>query len=372
VASSAGGGTPTQTAVEREQRAARPTVAELALAAGVNNSTVSRALRGDPTIGPETRRRIQQLAAEMHYEPNASARRLFRARTDVVAFTSHALSRAGETSDPFLVELLSMIVAEAGERKLDVLLCRSEPDANELDVYRRIAGGSYADGFILMDLRPNDPRLPYLCGKRFPHVLFGRPAEDLEESRRYPYPWVEVDNRAGARTGAEHLITLGHTRIAFVGCDDTYIYERDRLAGYRDALAAAGVPCDPALCTEGGVTQEDGYRLTRGLLERDGPPTAIFAASDVLAVGAMRAAHEVGLRVGRDFPIMGFDGLGLGAYVSPSLTTLRQPMRTVGRLLVQLLANALDVVSAPLGLDGQGIHHLVRPELVVRASTQGA
>jgi DNA-binding LacI/PurR family transcriptional regulator len=373
---SADGGAPTQsstpTALTRERPAARPTVAELALAAGVNKSTISRALRGDPTIGLETRHRIQQLATEMHYEPNASARRLFRARTDVLAFTAHALSRAGENPDPFLVELLSMIMAEAGERKLDVLLCRSEPGANELDAIRRIAAGSYADGFILMDLRPNDPRLPYLCGKRFPHVLFGRPAEDLEESRDYPYPWVEVDNRAGARSGAEHLLALGHIRVAFVGCDDTYIYERDRLAGYRDALAAADIPSDPTLCTEGGLTQEDGYWLTRRLLALEQPPTAIFAASDVLAVGAMRAAHEAGLHVGRAFPIMGFDGLGLGTYVTPSLTTLRQPIRTVGRLLVRLLAAVLDGAGAAQEPDSGEIHHLLQPELVMRASTQGA
>jgi DNA-binding LacI/PurR family transcriptional regulator len=360
------------TALEAEPRAARPTVAELARAAGVNKSTVSRALRGDLRINRETRLRIQQLAEQMHYEPNASARRLFHARTDVLAFTSHALSRAGESSDPFLVELLGMIVAEASERGLDVLLCRPEPGANELGVYRRIVGGCYADGFILMDLRPDDPRLAYLCGKRFPHVLFGRPEEDLEVSRRYPYPWVEVDNRAGARAGAEHLISLGHTRIAFVGCDDTYIYERDRLAGYCDALAAAAIPCDPTLCTEGGLTQEDGYRLTRRLLEQERPPTAIFAASDVLAVGAMRAAHEAGLQVGRAFPIMGFDGLGLGTYVTPSLTTLRQPMRTVGRLLVQLLADALDAAPALPEQDRPEIHHLVQPELIARASTGGA
>jgi DNA-binding LacI/PurR family transcriptional regulator len=372
---SAGDRTPTESsappAEARPHHATRPTLAELALAAGVNKSTVSRALRDDHTIGPETRHRIQQMAAEMHYEPNASARRLFHARTDVLAFTAHALSRAGENPDPFLVELLSMIMAEAGERKLDVLLCRSEPGANELDPIRRITGGAHADGFILMDLRPNDPRLPYLSGKHFPHVLFGRPAEDIEEARRYPYPWVEVDNRAGARAGTEHLIALGHTRVAFVGCDDTYIYERDRLAGYRDALAAAGIASDATLCTEGGLTQEDGYWLTRRLLAQEEPPTAVFAASDVLAVGAMRAAQEAGLRVGRAFPIMGFDGLGLGTYVTPPLTTLRQPMRTVGRLLVRLLAAELDGTAAAHGQERHEIHHLVQPELVVRASTAG-
>jgi DNA-binding LacI/PurR family transcriptional regulator len=357
-------------ATERETRSSRPTLAELARTAGVNKSTASRALRGDRTIGPETRQRIQELAAQLHYEPNASARRLFRARTDVLAFTSHALSRGGETSDPFLIELLSVIVAEAGERRLDVLLCRSEMGENELAAYRRVVGGCYADGFILMDLRPNDPRLPYLCAKRFPHILFGRPTEDLAEARRYPYPWIEVDNRSGARVGTEHLIALGHTRIAFLGYDDTYICERDRLAGYGDALAAAGVPFDPRLCIEGGVTQDHGFRLTRQLLEREAPPTAIFAASDVLASGAMRAAQEAGLTVGRSFPIIGFDGLGLGSYVTPSLTTLRQPIRQVGHLLVELLAETLDAAKEPEGTKRE-IHRMLRPELVIRASTQG-
>lgn len=345
-------------------RRKRPTLAELAQAAGVNKSTASRALRGDSVIASTTRERIQQLARELEYEPNASARRLNSARTDLIAFSAHAPSRRVGDNDPFVVELLHAVMDEAAANELDVFVCRPKPGTAELATYRRIVGGHHADGFILMDVRPDDARLPYLCAQRFPHVLFGRSALELGEANTYPYPWIEVDNRIGAQKGAEHLIGLGHTRIAFLGCGDTFTFEVDRRKGYQDALTAAGIPSDPGLCTPVGATQDDGYRLTHDLLAAERPPTAIFAVSDVLAVGAMRALQDAGIHIGRDFPVMGFDGLGLGEYVQPQLTTIQQPIRQVGRLLVKLLLDAQQQKSPPE-------HIFLPPELIVRSSTIG-
>ena len=349
-----------------KQLVARPTLAEIARAAGVNKSTASRALRGDPAIGTETSQRIQRLASQLNYVPNASARRLNRAQTDTLALSLRALNLSAGGTDPFLVELLAGITDEAASRHFDVLLARAEEGDAELNVYKRILGGHHADGFILTDLRSTDPRLDYLSARRYPHVLFGRPAEDLRDARRYPYPWVEVDNRTGARLGTEHLVTLGHRRIAFIGGGTTYFWERDRRAGYRDALEKAGIIYDPSLCLPSGLSQEDGYALTRHLLGKELPPTAIFAISDVLAVGAMRAASDAGKTIGRDFSVMGFDGVGLGAYLTPPLTTLRQPINYVGHVLVQLL---LDLLADESLLEK---HLLLQPELMVRASTQGS
>jgi DNA-binding LacI/PurR family transcriptional regulator len=345
-------------------RVKRPTLAELARAAGVNKSTASRALRGDPAIAPATRERIQRLARELEYEPNASARRLNSARTDLIAFSAHAPSRAVGDNDPFVIELLHAVMDEAAANGLDVFVCRPPEGSTELDTYRRIVGGHHADGFIVMDVRPDDPRLPYLCAQRFPHVLFGRSALDIDQAATYAYPWVEVDNRAGARLGTEHLIGLGHTRIAFLGCGDAFTFEVDRRRGYEDALAAAGIEREPGLFTSPGATQEDGYQLTRGLLAAERPPTAIFAVSDVLAVGAMRALRDAGVAIGRAFPVIGFDGLGLGEYVQPQLTTIKQPIRQVGHLLVRLLVAAFQEDSLPE-------HLLLPPELIVRSSTAG-
>jgi len=349
-----------------EQLVARPTLAQIARAAGVNKSTASRALRGDPAIGVETSQRIQRLAAQLNYVPNASARRLNRAQTDTIALSLRALNLSAGGTDPFLVELLAGITDEAASRHYDVLLARAEEGEFELNVYKRILGGHHADGFILTDLRPSDPRLDYLSARRYPHVLFGRPAEELRDARRYPYPWVEVDNRTGARIGVEHLISLGHRRIAFIGGGDTYFWERERRTGYRDGLEKANLPYDPQLCLLSGLSQEDGYALTERLLSQEMPPTAIFAISDVLAVGAMRAASDAGRRVGRSFSVMGFDGVGLGTYLTPPLTSLRQPINYVGHLLVQLLVDLLAGTPLP------ETHILLQPELMVRASTQGS
>lgn len=354
---------PSRSAREHE----RVTLAKIAREAGVNKSTASRALHGDVSVADATRKRIQQLANDLHYVPNASALRLSNAQTNVLAFASHGLVWKPGGSDPFLVELLTEITQRAAAHGFDVLLCRYEPGARELETYRRVVGGRHADGLILTDLRPHDPRLDYLCEQRYPHVLFGRSAANLDEAREYPYPWVEVDNRAGAKLGTEHLLSLGHQRIAFVGGSEVYFCEADRLMGYRDALEAAGIPFDPRLCLGGGATheEEDGYRLTRSLLEGENPPTAIFAFSDVVATGAMQAAREMGRTIGQTFGIMGFDGLGLGNYTTPALTTLRQPIRYVGRMLVDLLQGFLA------GKPRDESHLLLQPELTVRASTVG-
>jgi DNA-binding LacI/PurR family transcriptional regulator len=343
----------------------RPTLADIARAAGVTKSTVSRALRGDPTVGRDTRQRIQRLAAQLNYFPNASAKRLTNARTDTLAFASRALRPSDAGYDPFLVELLAGITDEAASHHFDLLLSRADEGGNELEVYTRVLGGHHADGFIVADLRPNDRRVDYLCAQRCPHVLFGRPSQDLAASRRYPYPWVEVDGRTGARVGTQHLIGLGHIRIAFISGGDDFFWEADRLAGYRDALARAGLPFEQRLCVASGYSQESGYQITLDLLDHPDPPTAIFAISDVLAVGAMRAAQETGRIIGRDFSVMGFDGVGLGAYLTPPLTTLRQPTDYVGRMLVRLLVGVLNGEALP------DRHILLQPELVVRTSTDG-
>lgn len=343
---------------------ARPTLATLARAAGVNKSTASRALRGDAVIALETRTRIQRLAAELNYVPHASARSLTSARTDVIAFTTHSFARGRGTADPFLAELVSAVTIEAAADGMDILLCLADPGPDELNAYRRVVGGKHADGFLLMDLRPDDLRLPYLCERGYPHVLFGRPYLDLERSRQYPYPWVEIDNRKGARAAIEHLIALGHSRIALIGCGDEYICEIDRFTGYQDALVAANIPFDSALCTAHAQTQEDGYQLARSLLEQHDPPTAILAVSDIVAVGAVRAIRDLGRIPGQDVSIVGFDGLGLATVVTPELTTVRQPIQQVGKSLVHLLLSELRATPSAER------HILLDPELVIRASTE--
>lgn len=352
---------------ETQQPVARPTISEVARAAGVDKSTVSRALRDDGAIGRETRERIRQVADLLHYVPNASARRLTNAKTDVLAFPSRVFHQ-NTGADPFQLELLAVITHEAASYGFDVLLSRPDEDADDASItaFGRIMGGHHADGLIVMGLRPADPRLDYLCARGYPHVLFGRSDEDLRRAQRYPYPWVEVDNRAGARTGMEHLIALGHTRIAFLGGGDDYLCGIDRHAGYRDALTAVHLPFDPQMCLPGEVSEAEGYRLARQALNLPDPPTALFAFSDSVAFGAMRAVRDAGGAVGRRFAVIGFDGLGLGDYLTPPLTTLRQPMAAIGRHLVQHLIGR--VRGEPLAEP----HLLLQPELIVRASTVGA
>jgi len=341
------------------------TLAEVARIAGVNKSTASRALNGDPAISEETRQRIVAVAAELHYVPNASASRMNSVHTNILAFTSHAIAIGEQGADPFLAELLASIMEEAHHQHYDILLGRVDRNDATLSTYSRIMGGRHADGCFVTDLRPDDERLPYLMQQGYPHVLFGRSHESITEARSYPYPWVEVDNYRGARLGTEHLLSLGHRRIAFIGANDFYYYEQDRRRGYAEALLKAGIACDPKLDVWGAATQEESFLLTQQLLVLDEPPTAIFAISDILAVGVMRAAHAAGRTIGREFSVMGFDGLGLGAYMTPRLTTLRQPISVVGRLLVQQLTG---ILTNTLSIEP---HILLNPELHIRESTIG-
>ena len=348
------------------QRIARATLQGVAAAAGVDKSTASRALRDDPAISLATRERVQQVAALLHYVPNANARRLSQARSHVLAFFTQAFHSPADPSNPFLMELLAAITQEATARQFDILLVSSEAEAYEREVaaFERIIGGNHADGLVLMDLRAQDQRLAHLCARQYPHVLFGRSDEDLRLARRYPYPWVEVDNRLGTRTGMEYLIAEGHRRIAFIGGTERFICDRDRHAGYREALASAGILADPALFMQSDVTEAAGYQLTRQLLTLEQPPTAIVAFSDVMAVGVMRAAQDMVHPVGRDLALIGFDGLGIGKYLMPSLTTLSQPLHQVGQAVVQLLIAQLngDAVAEP--------HVLLAPELIIRDSSR--
>ncbi|MBC7225257.1 MAG: substrate-binding domain-containing protein, partial [Anaerolineae bacterium] len=260
------------------------------------------------------------------------------------------------SADAFLPEVIRGLSHSAQAHGFKVLLEPVE-DVARPDAYITLVQERRIDGIVLSGPRSDDAQLPRLVDEGFPLVLLGQ----LQGVRAH---FVDVDNVAGARRAVEHLLALGHTRIGLItNAPLHYTASRDRLLGYREALTARGLPVDERLIRLGDFRSESGYAAMQSLLDLPDPPTAVFAASDVVAFGAVAAARERGLRIPEDIAIVGFDDVPLSRYMDPPLTTIRLPARELGAragsMLIDLIANG--GADAPQSA-------LLPTELVVRES----
>jgi LacI family transcriptional regulator len=333
------------------------TLQDIADRLGISVSTVSRALAGYSDIAKETRARVLQAAEEMGYRPNISARRLQQQRTETLGFIIP--THGPRFSDPFFSELLTGIGNEAAEQEYDLLVSTRAPGGEELKTYKRMVMEQRVDGMLVVRTRQKDARIAYLLKENFPFVAFGR--SDLEAS----FPYLDVDSRRGLRHIVQHLIDRGHRRIAYISAPMGLMFASHRLAGYKEALATNGIPFDQGLVIEGELTERSGYAATIQFLSENPRPSAIVACNDLMALGAISAAQKLGLAVGRDLAITGFDDVPLAAHAHPPLTTLRQPIYEIGRRICRMLIGILE--EEPL----EDRHILLEPELVIRASSTG-
>ena len=334
-----------------------PTLEQVAALAGVSRATVSRVVNGSPKVSPAVRAQVERAVAKLGYVPNRAARSLVTRRADSVALVVSE-PHARFFSEPFfagMVRGVSAALAETGVQLL-LLIAHDLPDRGRLERY--VVGG-HVDGVLLASLHGHDPLPATLERAGVPAVLVGRPAAD----RGAPASYVDADNRGGARAAVGHLAGRGRRRIATITGPLDMGVGLDRLDGYRDGLAAAGLDADPGLVEPGDFTEEGGAAATARLLERPGPPVdAIFAASDLMAAGALRALRAAGRRVPEDVAVVGFEDSAVARYAQPPLTTVRQPIEEMGRQATRLL---LDKVAGEAG----GMHLILDTELVVRAST---
>lgn len=317
-------------------RKKRPSSFDVARLAGVSRTTVSLVLNNAPyaNISPGTRRRVLEAARKLRYFPHAAARTLVEGRTRNVALVWHRGPDA-EYRDAFLPALLQGLTQALRREGYHLLFFPMAPDDPD-DVLLELAQGGHVDGLILSGPRVDDPALIYLQEQRFPLVLHGYvPGLNL--------PWVDVDNVAGARMAVEHLLALGHTRIAIItNAPPDYASARQRLEGYRQALRAAGLTPRAEWVQYGNFDETSGYRAMQALLALTPRPSAVFVASDLVALGALHALWEAGLRVPQDMAVVGFDDLSFAAYTVPPLTTVHVPARSLGiaagELLLQRIA----------------------------------
>ncbi|WP_460445766.1 LacI family DNA-binding transcriptional regulator [Angustibacter aerolatus] len=337
--------------------ARRPTIADVARAAGVSKGAVSFALNGRPGVAPGTRDRILATAGELGWSPSHRARALSSSRSLAVGLV---LARSPETlgSDPFFPAFIAgveTVLSPAGQ----ALVLQVVPDpAAELAGYRTLAAEGRVDGVLLTDVRVGDERPALLREIGLPAVVVAPSALPGWDG----VPAVPADDRPGVAEAVEHLIALGHTRIAHVGGRDDLVHARSRREAWQSSLAAHHLPAGP--CAEADFSAASGAAATARLLELPDPPTAVLYANDLMAVAGLSVAHGRGVRVPHDLSVVGFDDTELAAHLTPALTTVRADAAAWGRAaaerLLELVAHPDDVADAP---------PLPPPRLVVRGST---
>ena len=334
------------------------TIRDVARRLKLSITTVSRALDGYPDVAEETRERVIRTAREMGYAPSRAARQLRRKRADTIGYIMPT-SRP-RFSDPFFLEFIAGLGDEAALHHVDLLMNTASPAGDEeRTLYRQWVQSRRVDGVVLSRMRLDDWRAQYLTESDFPFVAFGRTHPPMN------FPHIGVDGQSGVRALVAHLIVLGHRRIAYVSAPPDLTLQADRFAGYREGLAAAGIPFDESLITEGDLTRKGGYQAAQRLFALPDRPTAIIGANDLTAIGIMSAAREQGLVVGRDLAVAGFDGIEDAEHTQPPLTTLNQPVYEIARRLVRMLLARIDG-------DALGERQiLLQPELIIRASTAG-
>jgi DNA-binding LacI/PurR family transcriptional regulator len=331
------------------------TITQVARKAGVGVATVSRVLNGSPAVREETRVRVLDAIAELGYAPNPAARALSTGRTLSVGVVAPVFTRPSVMAR---LRGVSHVLAGAGYR---LVLFDVERPGQDWESFRRLPAG--LDGLLSISLCPPEAELARFEAAGMPVVLVDHPDQRL--------PGVYTDDVEGGRLATEHLLALGHRRIAFLG-DFEHNYHgftssAMRRSGYERALAAAGCDVDPELVRRAAHGREQAAALMRELLGSQRPPTAVFAASDTQAMGVLEAAEELGVAVPGDLSVVGYDDIELARYAG--LTTVAQPLEESGARGAELLLAALEGAAA--GATQLPLELVVRSTTGPRAASRG-
>jgi DNA-binding LacI/PurR family transcriptional regulator len=333
------------------------TLDRVAREAGVSRATVSRVVNGSPKVSPDVRRAVERAVSRLGYVPNPAARSLVTRRSDSIGLViTEPASRLFD--DPFFPRLLRGISAELSDRNLQLVLLMPE-DADAEQRLERYLGAGHVDGVLLVSLHGDDPLPAHLQARGVPMVVGGRPPAGVVAS------FVDVDNREAAKSAVRHLAALGRRRIATITGPYDMSAGVDRRDGYLDGLAELGQARDDSLIAEADFTYEGGAAAMRRLLASAPDLDAVFAASDLIAAGALSVLRAAGRAVPADVALVGFDDSPLAAAMEPPLTSVRQPIEEMGRELVRLLAEALGRTQRATR------RVLLSTELVPRASSGG-
>ena len=337
----------------------KPTSFDIAHLAGVSQPTVSRALRGDKSVSQATREKIERIARELNYtvDKNASSLRSQRSNTIALLFFEDPTSDESMIN-PFFLAMLGSITRAAGRRGLDLLISFQQM---EDDWHTQYQDSHRADGLILLgygDYTLYEKRLEQLAQQGTHFVRWGSVRSDNIGAT------IGSDNFGAGKMVGEHLLANGRKRIAFLGqADEHYPEFASRYDGFCAALAEAGIAHDPALQANALTGEEEGYTAMQAIIDADQDFNAVFAASDLIAMGAMRALAANGRRVPEDVAVIGFDNIPAAALTTPSLTTVMQDMHGAGEALLQALVEQIE--------GGAAVSQTLPARLLVRGSATG-
>lgn len=330
------------------------TIKDVAARAGVSYTTVSHVLNGTRRVSEGSRRRVERAVTELGYVPSALARSLKTSQTHVLGVL------VPNITNPFFAELTRGVEDVARDQGYSVFLCNCDDDPARQLHYVQSLLARRVDGLLLANSAAEASTVAgALRHTPVPTVVVDRAVSGLDADL------VRLDNTGGGRLATEHLLGLGHRHIACLAGPLAFEVSRARVAGWREAMAAAGLVPAPGWLIEGPFSPAQGYAATRQLLARHPEVTAICAGNDLLGIGALRAAAEQGVAVPRQLSVIGFDGIELGGFVHPGLTTVGQSIRTIGERAAAVLIERIRSRTGSV----RARELVISPALILREST---
>lgn len=344
---------------------ARPTLDQVAAHAGLGRGTVSRVINGSPQVSPEAREAVRRAVEELGYVPNRAARTLVTRRTESVALV---VSESEERvfGEPFFAGIVRGISSALAETRMQLWLAMAQ-SSTERKVIEHHLTDQHVDGVLLLSLHDEDALPAMLSRRGLPTVLGGRPARMLTtgfahgEADENGVSFVDNDNEGGARAAVEYLLNRGRWRVAVIAGPQDMGVGMARLRGYCEALRRAGVGIDDRLIAYGDFSEASGAAAMRRLVHRNPALDAVFAASDLMAAGAIRALRELGKRVPAEVAVVGFEDSAVARQTQPPLTTVHQAVEGMGREMARLLLTRIA--------GGPARSTVLDTHLVVREST---
>lgn len=332
------------------------TINDIAKAAKVSPSTVSRTIANNPRISERTREKIYKLMKEMNYHPNMIARSLAKKSTKIIGVVVTG-STEKAFQHPFFPEILRGIASVAYKNKYKILISSVNSAKEEKKVVNEFAKSGITAGIILLASRVKNPSIGELMEIGFPFVVVGRPENEREVN------WVDNDNVSIGYDLTKHFIEMGHKEIAFLGASPEFIVTLDRLKGYKKALTDHNIPVKNELIVEGKFVDDTGYGLMQELLDKGIMPTGVIACDDLLAFGAIKLLNERKLKVPDDIAVAGFNNVPLDEYFNPPLTSVDVNAFSLG-------AKAFDLLIANIDSEYKSVDRAMVPaQMIIRKST---
>jgi len=326
-------------------------IQQVAKQAGVSVATVSRVLNGQNTVSSKTRIKVEEAIHKLNYEPSMLGRNLRNSESRIILILIPTIS------NPFYLDIIKGIENIAISQNYNILLCETDSNPEKENIYFDLVRKKMADGIISMDPAVNVDTLKKLAEN---HAII-QCSEYGEDSG---IPYVTIDNEDASYRAVKHLIKLGHTKIALMNSDEKYLYARQRKKGYQKALEEHGITVmDEYIIHTQHLGFEYGQQAMKKILNIEDRPTAVFAVSDLLAIGALKEINSNGLHVPNDIAVVGFDKIDFSNMTNPTLTTIAQPMHKMGTIAAKMLIDQIK---------GEKVESIILDhELVIRESTSG-